>query len=198
MCASSRRGATTSTRPPASSSSDPAGRLPMPTRCRTAGRSSREYLRRSPPCRRSRRTLKLGATVTAITREGLDKVSSSGRERSPPSSSATRTARREHRVRARAVIDASGTWTQPNPIGVDGLAVSRRNGGGEIHRLRHSGRDGDLSANNYAGKRMLVIGSGHSAINVALALMELQEATAQPKSSGRFAATASTSCSAAG
>ena len=51
----------------------------------------------------------------------------------------------------------------------------------------------------YAGRRVLVIGSGHSAINVALALMELQdEGPRKPRSSGLFAATGSRSCWAAG
>ena len=75
---------------------------------------------------------------------------------------------------ARAVIDASGTWTQPNPIGVDGLAVP-----GEAlssDRIAYGIPDvvGALRG-DYAGKRILVVGGGHSAINVALALMELQD-----------------------
>ena len=66
--------------------------------------------------------LKLGATVNAITRHGLDKVSSSGRDKAPFVVRYT-DKDGEHRLLARAVIDASGTWTQPNPIGIDGLAV---------------------------------------------------------------------------
>ena len=68
--------------------------------------------------------LELGATVTAITRQGLDKMSSSGRAAAP---FVVRYADKdgEHRVLARAVIDASGTWTQPNPMGIDGLGGSR-------------------------------------------------------------------------
>jgi len=116
--------------------------------------------------------LKLGATVTAVTRQGHDKVSNEGRQHSP---FVVRygDASGEHRILARAVIDASGTWWRPNPIGVDGLAVpgEREASGGiaygipdVIGKARH----------DYAGKRVLVIGGGHSAINVALALMELQ------------------------
>ena len=75
---------------------------------------------------------------------------------------------------ARAVIDASGTWTQPNPMGIDGLAVP-----GEAQasdRVAYGIPDVVGAARrDYAGKRVLVIGAGHSAINVALALMELQE-----------------------
>ena len=111
--------------------------------------------------------------MNAITRHGLDKVSSSGRESSAFVVRYT-DKHGEHRLLARAVIDASGTWTQPNPIGVDGLTVP-----GEAlasDRIAYGIPDvvGALRS-DYAGKRMLVIGAGHSAINVALALMELQD-----------------------
>ena len=117
--------------------------------------------------------LKLGAAVTAITRQGHDKVSDEGRQ---DSAFIVRyqDADGEHRIPARAVIDASGTWSQPNPIGVDGLPVpGEREAGGRIAY----GIPDVIGAhrNDYAGKRVLVIGGGHSAINVALALMELQD-----------------------
>jgi NADPH-dependent 2,4-dienoyl-CoA reductase/sulfur reductase-like enzyme len=117
--------------------------------------------------------LKLGAMVNAITRHGLDKVSSSGRDKAPFVVRYT-DEDGEHRLLARAVIDASGTWTQPNPIGIDGLAVPGEALASE--RIAYGIPDvvGELRS-DYAGKRILVIGAGHSAINVALALMELQD-----------------------
>lgn len=117
--------------------------------------------------------LKLGATVTAITRQGHDKVSNEGREDAPfvvrySDSSG------EHRILARAVIDASGTWSRPNPMGVDGLQVPGEREAGD--RIAYGIPDViGAGRNDYAGKRVLVIGGGHSAINVALALMELQD-----------------------
>jgi thioredoxin reductase len=118
--------------------------------------------------------LRLGAEVTAITREGLDKISSTGRERAAFIIRYLDRDGLEHQARARAVIDASGTWTRPNPIGVDGLPVR-----GEpqaagyiaygIPDVLHAERE------TYAGKRVLVVGGGHSAINAALALLNLQE-----------------------
>lgn len=117
--------------------------------------------------------LKLGAAVTAITRLGHDKVSNRGRETSP-FVVRYQDAQAEHRVLARVVIDASGTWARPNPIGVDGLQVPGEREAG--HRIAYGIPD-VLGAvrRDYAGKRVLVIGGGHSAINVALALMELQD-----------------------
>ena len=82
--------------------------------------------------------LKLGATVTAIAREGRDKVWSTDRETSAFVIRYVDAAGAEQRARARAVIDASGTWTQPNPIGVDGLSVPGEAGIVEGHRLWHS------------------------------------------------------------
>ena len=122
--------------------------------------------------------LKLGATVNAITREGRDKVWSTDREFAAFVVRYTDGSGAEHRVRALAVIDASGTWTQPNPIGVDGLTVPGETAAAKfiaygIPDVTRSERE------HYAGKRVLVIGSGHSAINVALALMELQHGSAQ-------------------
>jgi hypothetical protein len=117
--------------------------------------------------------LKLGSTVTAITRQGHDKVSNEGREGSP-FLIRYEDAGGEHRVLVRAVIDASGTWSQPNPIGIDGLPVP-----GECEaagRVAYGIPDVvGAEREKYSGKRVLVIGGGHSAINVALALMELQD-----------------------
>ncbi|MBX9455303.1 MAG: NAD(P)/FAD-dependent oxidoreductase [Rhizobium sp.] len=116
--------------------------------------------------------LKLGATVMAITRDHRDKVSSAGRGEAP-FVVRYRDADGEHDVAVRAVIDASGTWTQPNPMGVNGLHVP-----GEAGEARVSYGIPDVAGArraDFLGKRTLVVGSGHSAINVALALMELQD-----------------------
>lgn len=119
-----------------------------------------------------RRALRLYATVTAITRKGLDKVTSRGRDAAP---FVVRylDGGIEREVAVRAVIDASGTWNQPNPMGVDGLPVP-----GERQSPSVSYGIPDVTGarrSEFAGKRTLVVGSGHSAINTALALMELQQ-----------------------
>ncbi|WP_206535441.1 FAD-dependent oxidoreductase, partial [Mesorhizobium sp. M7A.F.Ca.CA.004.09.1.2] len=105
---------------------------------------------------------------------GHDKVANDGRK-DAPFVIRYRDTGGEHRVLARAAIDASGTWWRPNPIGVDGLPVV---GEGEASaRIAYGIPDVVGKAReDYAGKRILVIGGGHSAINVALALMELQDA----------------------
>lgn len=116
--------------------------------------------------------LKLGVTVTAISRRGMNKVASAGREAAP---FVVRydDGQAEHDVIVRAVIDASGTWSQPNPMGTHGLTVA-----GEERASKVSYGIPDVLGSRreeFIGKRTLVVGSGHSAINVAIALMDLQD-----------------------
>ncbi|AZV20905.1 NAD(P)-binding domain-containing protein [Mesorhizobium sp. M7A.F.Ce.TU.012.03.2.1] len=147
---------------------------PDSQRLPTGGEIVRDYLAPLSRLPAIAANLKLGAEVTAITRQGHDKVANDGRK-DAPFVIRYRDAGGEHRVLARAVIDASGTWWRPNPIGVDGLPVA---GEGEASaRIAYGIPDVVGKAReDYAGKRILVIGGGHSAINVALALMELQDA----------------------
>ncbi|MFU0503827.1 FAD-dependent oxidoreductase [Pseudaminobacter sp. NGMCC 1.201702] len=147
-------------------------RAPDPDRLPTGGEIVRDYLVPLAAVPEIASNLRLGATVTAIARQGHDKVSNEGREASPFVVH-YQDAEGEHRVLARAVLDASGTWARPNPIGVDGLRVPGEQEAGD--RIAYGIPDVlGAARSDYAGKRVLVIGGGHSAINVALALMELQ------------------------
>lgn len=118
--------------------------------------------------------LLLRAEVLAVTRRGLAKVVTAGREAQPFVLVWRDAEGRERRSEARAVIDASGTWFQPNPIGVDGLPVEGEAAAGD--RIAYGLPDvaGKLRA-DYAGRRVLVVGGGHSAINLVLDLLALQE-----------------------
>ena len=118
--------------------------------------------------------VKLGATVTAITRQGFDKAMSPARDMAPFIVRWHDASGEGHASLARAVIDASGTWDQPNPMGVDGLPVP---GETEARELVDYGIPDVLGKrhDDFAGKRVLVVGGGHSAINVALDLLRLQE-----------------------
>src|SRR6185369_2034355 len=64
--------------------------------------------------------LHLNTRVTDISREGFDKVKSAGREQAPFVVRAMQEGRAIE-FRARAVIDATGTWGTPNPLGANGL-----------------------------------------------------------------------------
>jgi thioredoxin reductase len=119
-----------------------------------------------------------GTRVGAIARHGVDKVMSKGRA---TKSFLLRVVRADGARRtdlARAVIDASGTWTNPNPLGAAGLTAP-----GELEngaRIAYGmpdilGRDRD----DYAGRRTLVIGAGYSAANVLLDLVRLAQEVPQ-------------------
>lgn len=116
----------------------------------------------------------LPATVTAIARQGFDKTTTPGRDDAPFVLRWRDDTGTQHMALARAVIDASGTWRRPNPMGIDGLAIP-----GEAacaDRIAYGIPDvAGARADDFAGRRVLVVGSGHSAINVALDLLRLQE-----------------------
>ena len=117
--------------------------------------------------------LHLGAEVTGVTRFGHDLMSSDGRAEAP-FVVRYRDAGGERRMLARAVIDASGTWSRPNPMGADGLAVPGEAEAADLIAYGIPDVDG-AERGTYAGRRVLVVGGGHSAINVALALLDLQK-----------------------
>jgi len=65
----------------------------------------------------------------------------------------------------------SGTWGQPNPLGGSGIpAISEHDQRGRIAYGMQMCWSRSLP---YAGKRVAVIGSGYSAINVLLDLAQL-------------------------
>ena len=113
------------------------------------------------------------ARVLAISREGYDKVKTKGRELAPFVLRVLMESGIEE-VRASAVIDASGTWSQPNPLGGNGLPAL---GEMELGQFIHYGMP-DIAKKeraNYLGKKTLVVGSGHSAVGSLLALADLAE-----------------------
>lgn len=115
--------------------------------------------------------LKLGHRVLGITRAGIDKVKTRGRDAAPFLIRA-QSAGGDVEFLASAVIDATGTWSQPNPLGANGLAAT-----GEAAGAAHIayGMPDVLGSERsvYAGRRVLVVGAGHSAAGVLLALAKL-------------------------
>ena len=107
--------------------------------------------------------------VTAVSRKGFDKVRTVGRD-DQPFVLRLATEGGERLVEAKAVIDASGTWFTPNPAGADGLAALGEDDA--THRIAYGIPNVPGAARGrYAGKRVMVVGSGHSALN---ALIELE------------------------
>ena len=116
-------------------------------------------------------SLRLSHRVTSIAREGFDKSKTTGRDEAP-FVIRCETPRGAEEFRAWAVIDASGTWGTPNPLGANGLpAIGEREARDRIfygmpHVLGH------MRA-RYAGKRVVVAGAGHSAAGTLLAMAKL-------------------------
>ena len=123
--------------------------------------------------------IETNARVTAISRRGLDKVVSRGRE-AQPFILIVKVGDSIRRDLARAVVDASGTWATPNPLGATGLPAV---GEPEFSdRIAYGVPDIlDRDRHVYAGRKTLVVGSGHSAANALLELAQLAET--QPRTS---------------
>ncbi len=112
-------------------------------------------------------------TVRSIGRAGIDKVKNAGRAQAPYELIVD-TPDGPSRFRADAVIDASGTWFAPNPAGADGRAAP-----GEAANAAHIAYGmpdiAGAARTRYAGKRVAVLGGGHSAIGTLIELAALAE-----------------------
>ncbi|MBP1327620.1 thioredoxin reductase [Leucobacter exalbidus] len=121
-----------------------------------------------------------GHRVTGISRvqpdgSGVDKTRSVGRDESL-FLVRTETESGVTDLVARAVIDASGTWGQPNPVGRSGLPALGEATARELGRITSPLPDplgSDTVA--FAGKTVLVLGAGHSAANTLISLGRLRQ-----------------------
>ncbi|WP_034268188.1 FAD-dependent oxidoreductase [Haloechinothrix halophila] len=116
--------------------------------------------------------VRFGTEVVGVARRGRDRVVDAERE-SEPLMVHVRNASGVELLPARAVIDASGTWGTPNPLGGDGLPAP-----GELESAdRIAYVLPDLSEpdtrKRYADAHVVVAGSGHSALTALVALDEL-------------------------
>lgn len=127
------------------------------------------YLRPLAELPQLREKIRLSRRVTGITRVGVDKTRTEGRADRP---FLVRT--NEEDFLARAVIDASGTWWTPNPLGSAGLPAR---GEADVASRIHYGIPDVLGAGRgrYEGKTTMVVGAGHSAANSILLLVELSK-----------------------
>jgi thioredoxin reductase len=112
--------------------------------------------------------------VLGVSRLGLDRTKTAGREAAP---FVVRVAGpdADDELLARAVIDASGTWRTPNPLGTHGYPALGEETLGDALAFGMPDVLGRERA-RYAGRRVLVVGSGHSAMNVLLDLAEVAHA----------------------
>jgi Pyridine nucleotide-disulphide oxidoreductase len=119
--------------------------------------------------------LRVGVRVEAITRAGYDRLRTTGRDEAPFLLRVRDAGGQVEEVRARAVIDASGTWTTPNVLGATGLpAYGETEAAAWITAPLPDVLGTDRK--RFAGRHTLVAGAGHSAATTLLALADLAEA----------------------
>lgn len=121
-------------------------------------------------------SIRYNARVTAVSRIGLDKTCTTGRDEVPFLVRVETAPGASEDILAAAVIDASGTWATPNPLGQSGLfapgELDARESGYITPTLPDVlGRD----RASFTGKHVMVIGAGHSAANALLDLADLAD-----------------------
>jgi thioredoxin reductase len=116
--------------------------------------------------------LRVGTRVVAVSRQGIDKMKTPGREEAPFVLRVQTASGEEQDVLARAVIDASGTYETPNPLGASGIPALGEQALGK-HIFYGIPDILGTQRGRYADRRVLVVGSGHSAFNALLELAEL-------------------------
>lgn len=117
--------------------------------------------------------VRLGATVTGVSRAGRDRIVDADREQQPFVVHITHADGREERLFARAVIDASGTWATPSPAGGSGLPALGEKEAADRITYRVPDLKDPAARARYASKRTAVIGSGASAFTALAHLADL-------------------------
>lgn len=146
---------------------------PDPEHYPTGGELVEHYLEPLASRTRLKDHVKSKARVSSVARVGFDKVKSAGRE-SAPFELRYRNGRGEESLRADAVVDASGTWSLPNPGGITGVRAI----GEAEHAARIAYGMPDVlgqQRGRYANKVVAVLGAGHSAIGTILDLARLKK-----------------------
>lgn len=115
--------------------------------------------------------IRTSSRVTSISRVGFDKAKTAGREMAP-FEIRFQNGKGPECLRADAVVDASGTWSSPNPAGANGLPAI---GEGDAKARISYGMPDILGSDRarFAGKTVAVLGAGHSAVGTLIDLTTL-------------------------
>ncbi len=115
--------------------------------------------------------IRTNTRVVRVTREDHDLMKDAGRDEAPFVVRVVGPAGEED-VRARAVIDATGTINTPNALGASGIDALGEQAAAD--RIFYGIPDVLRALRpRYANRHVLVVGSGHSALNVLLDLTRL-------------------------
>ena len=146
--------------------------LPTPERAPSGAELVAEYVAPLAAHERLAPHIRTGTEVIAISREGMDRTRTNGRAATPFVVRVRTAEGGIEELTARAVIDASGTYGQPNSLSSNGLTLIGMDdvAGNVSHALPDVlGRE----RARFAGRHITVVGAGHSAANTLLALVAL-------------------------
>ncbi len=125
--------------------------------------------------------LRLHTRVLGVSRRQLDKMKDAQRPQAPFLLQLRSTAKdgqtTEHTLLASAVIDATGTWQTPNPLGAHGLPALGETP--DTAGLSYGTPDVGAQKERFAGRRVAVVGAGHSAFGNVLDLVALRQEAPQ-------------------
>lgn len=144
---------------------------PDPEAFPTGGELQAEYVAPLADVPALRDRVRYGTRVVAVTRAGHDKMKD-GERTGAPFIVHVETSGESERIAARAVIDASGTFGTPNPLGDGGVAAPWER---DLRDRIFYGVPDVLGTDRarYAGKRTVVVGAGDSAFNALYDLAKL-------------------------
>lgn len=117
-------------------------------------------------------SVRFGHRVTGVAKQDRDRMVDSGRE-DAPFTLHVHTPDGPVRLVARAVIDASGTYGQPSPLGGDGLPALGESAARDHITYAIPDFEDPRTRARYAGKHVVVAGTGASAQNVLVGLQRL-------------------------
>lgn len=116
--------------------------------------------------------IRTGTKVVGVARRDLGRLHDGANRETAPFILHVEAASGGEAIAARAVIDCTGTWGAPNPAGAYGIPAL----GEAEHQSRIAYGIPDVLGSAraaHAGKSILVVGAGHSAMNVVLDLVAL-------------------------
>ncbi|MGB3440500.1 MAG: FAD-dependent oxidoreductase [Actinophytocola sp.] len=119
--------------------------------------------------------VRFGAEVVGVARRGREV--DAGRDTEPLTVHVRAADGTETRITARAVVDASGTWGSPNPLGGDGLPALGERAAADRISYRVPDLTDDAVRARYTGAHVVIAGSGHSALTALVAFAGLAPST---------------------
>ncbi|CAM3881004.1 NAD(P)-binding domain-containing protein [Nocardioides marinus] len=117
--------------------------------------------------------LRTGSEVVGLARRGRDRLVAQQREDVPFAVHVRTADGAEQVLSAAAVIDASGTWGDPGPVGADGWPAPGENAAAVTYRVPDL-TDPQVRA-AHAGRRVAVVGAGASAHQAVVDLAALAQ-----------------------